>query len=222
MSCAAIIVAAGRSQRMGFDKMLSSLGGRPVLQWSLDAFLEAEEVETVVVVTSSERFAQLDQGSGTTVLRAEGDEERYLSVIRGLEALPPATKYVAVHDGARPLVLPSQIDDVVRTARDRGAAALARRMTETLKRSDDQHLVSGSLSRENLWIMETPQAFRFDILHEAYELIKKEGIPVTDEASAAEIAGVYTSLVENQRPNPKVTVPGDLPLAEAILHSLNS
>ena len=76
---------------MGFDKMLSSLGGRPVLQWSLDAFLEAEEVETVVGVTSSERFAQLDQGSGTTVLRAEGDEERYLSVIRGLEALPPAT-----------------------------------------------------------------------------------------------------------------------------------
>ncbi len=222
MSCAAIIVAAGRSQRMGFDKMLSMLNGQPVLQWSLDAFLEAEEIDTIVVVTSAERFAKLAPGTGKPVLRAEGDEERYLSVIRGMEALPSKPEYVTVHDGARPLVLPGQIDAVVRTARDKGAAALARRMTETLKRSDSQCLTSESLSRENLWIMETPQAFRFDMLSDAYNLIKERDIQVTDEVSAVEAVGIATKLVENQRPNPKVTVSGDLPLAEAVLDSLNS
>ena len=222
MSCAAIIVAAGRSQRMGFDKMLSMLNGQPVLQWSLDAFLEAEEIDTIVVVTSAERFAKLAPGTGKPVLRAEGDEERYLSVIRGMEALPSKPEYVTVHDGARPLVLPGQIDAVVRTARDEGAAALARRMTETLKRSDSQCLTSESLSRENLWIMETPQAFRFDMLSDAYNLIKERDIQVTDEVSAVEAVGIATKLVENQRPNPKVTVSGDLPLAEAVLDSLNS
>ena len=222
MSCAAIIVAAGRSQRMGFDKMLSMLNGQPVLQWSLDAFLEAEEIDTIVVVTSAERFAKLAPGTGKPVLRAEGDEERYLSVIRGMEALPSKPEYVTVHDGARPLVLPGQIDAVVRTARDEGAAALARRMTETLKRSDSQRLTSESLSRENLWIMETPQAFRFEMLSDAYNLIKERDIQVTDEVSAVEAVGIATKLVENQRPNPKVTVSGDLPLAEAVLDSLNS
>ena len=70
--------------------------------------------------------------------------------------------------------------------------------------------------------METPQAFRFDTLSEAYKLIQERGIHVTDEVSAAEAVGVTTKLVENQRPNPKVTVSGDLPLAEAILNSLHS
>lgn len=207
---------------MGFDKMLCPLDGRPVLQWSLDAFLDAEEIETIVVVTSSERFTQLDLGSRKPVLRTDGDQERYLSVIRGMEALPSETDYVAVHDGARPLVLPSQIDTVVRTARDKGAAALARRMTETLKRTDAQRVTSASLSRENLWIMETPQAFSLDMLSEAYTLIQEREIQVTDEVSAVETVGIPTKLVENQRPNPKVTIPGDIPLAEAILRSLES
>ena len=206
---------------MGFDKMLSMLNGQPVLQWSLDAFLEAEEIDTIVVVTSAERFAKLAPGTGKLVLRTEGDEERYLSVIRGMEALPSKPEYVTVHDGARPLVLPGQIDAVVRTARDEGAAALARRMTETLKRSNSQCLTSESLSRDNLWIMETPQAFRFDMLADAYNLIKERDIQVTDEASAVEANGIATKLVENQRPNPKVTVSGDLPLAKAVLDSLN-
>ena len=95
-------------------------------------------------------------------------------------------------------------------------------MTETLKRSDSQCLTSESLSRENLWIMETPQAFRFDMLSDAYNLIKERDIQVTDEVSAVEAVGIATKLVENQRPNPKVTVSGDLPLAKAVLDSLNS
>ena len=158
MSCAAIIVAAGHGHRMGFDKMLAPLGGRPVLQWSLDAFLQAGEIDTVVVVTSEERFAQLDPGTEKPVLRADGDRERFLSVMRGLDAIPsPTPSHVAVHDGARPLIQPAQIDEVIRASRDDGAAALAHRVTETLKKADDQGVTQRSVPREDLWIMETPR-----------------------------------------------------------------
>ncbi len=217
MSCAAIIVAAGQGHRMGFDKMTALLEGKPVLQWSLDAFLQAREIETVVVVTSEERFAHLDPGTGKPVLRVDGDRERFLSVIRGLDAFPSPPAYVAVHDGARPLILPAQIDQVIKASRDEGAAALARRVTETIKTTDDNDFTHRSVPRDRLWIMETPQAFRFEILRRAYRATESQALEVTDDVSAAEAIGVPTRLVENLLSNLKVTLPQDLALAEAIL-----
>ena len=85
MSSAAVIVAAGRGRRMGFDKLLAPLCGKPVLQWSLDAFLQAKTVDSIVVVTNEERFAALDLGTDKPVIRANGDRERFLSVMRGLD-----------------------------------------------------------------------------------------------------------------------------------------
>ena len=219
MSCAAIIVAAGQGHRMGFDKMVALLGGKPVLQWSLDAFLQAKEVETVVVVTSEERFAQLNPGSEKPVLRVDGDCERFLSVMRGLDAISSPPDYVAVHDGARPLILPEQIDQVIRASRDEGAAALARRVTETLKKADDHGFTQCSVSRDQLWIMETPQSFRFKILQQAYQKTTSQHLDVTDDVSAAEAIGIHTKLIENPLPNLKITVAQDLTLAEAILRT---
>ena len=195
---------------MGFDKMVALLGGKPVLQWSLDAFLQAKEVETVVVVTSEERFAQLDPGSGKPVLRVDGDCERFLSVMRGLDALSSPPDYVAVHDGARPLILPEQIDEVIRASR---------RVTETLKKADDHGFTQCSVSRDQLWIMETPQSFRFKILQQAYQKTTSQHLDVTDDVSAAEAIGIHTKLIENPLPNLKITVAQDLTLAEAILRT---
>jgi len=217
MSCAAVIVAAGSGRRMGFDKLLAPLRGKPVLQWSLDAFLRAEEISSIVVVTNEERFDQLDRGNSKPVLRVAGSRERFLSVINGLDAIPEAPVYVAVHDGARPLILPEQIDEVIKAARNEGAAALARRVTETLKKSDDRDFAHGSVSRERLWIMETPQAFRFKMLRRAYRVTESRRIGVTDDVSAARAIGVSTKLIENDQPNIKITVPRDLELVEAIL-----
>ena len=217
MSCAAIIVAAGSGRRMGFDKLLAPLRGKPVLQWSLDAFLRAEEISSIVVVTNEERFDQLDRGNSKPVLRVAGSRERFLSVIKGLDAIPEAPVYVAVHDGARPLILPEQIDEVIKAARNEGAAALARRVTETLKKADDRDFAHGSVSRERLWIMETPQAFRFKMLRRAYRVTESRRIGVTDDVSAARAIGVSTKLIENGQPNIKITVPRDLELVEAIL-----
>jgi len=204
---------------MGFDKMVALLGGKPVLQWSLDAFLQAKEVEIVVVVTSEERFAHLDPGTGKPVLRVDGDRERFLSVIRGLDAIPSPPSYVAVHDGARPLILSEQIDQVIRTSRDEDAAALARRVTETIKTVDDHDFTHHSVPRDRLWIMETPQAFRFEILRRAYRTTESQALEVTDDVSAAEAIGVPSKLVENLLPNLKITMPQDLALAETILRT---
>lgn len=219
MSCAAIIVAAGRGRRMGFDKLLAPLGGKPVLQWSLDAFLQAESIESVVLVTTEERFQQLNLGTAKPVVRVEGDRERFLSVMRGLEAVPSPPPYVAVHDGARPLILPQQIDQLVKVAHDEGAAALARRVTETLKKADDQDYARTTVPRDLLWVMETPQAFRFEMLCRAYTEAAAQGLAVTDDVSAVEAIGVPTKLIENPLPNLKITVPQDLAVVEALLAS---
>jgi 2-C-methyl-D-erythritol 4-phosphate cytidylyltransferase len=219
MSCAAVIVAAGRGRRMGFDKLLAPLCGKPVLQWALDAFLQAELIDAIVVVAPEERFAALEIGTSKPVLRVDGDRERSLSVVRGLDALPQPATYVAVHDGARPLVQPEQIDECLRVARDTGAAALARRVTETLKKGNDELFARGSVSREDLWIMETPQAFRFKMLRRAYAVAESRRLQITDDVSAAEAVGVATKLIENPLPNLKITVPQDLAVAEALLRA---
>ena len=217
MSCCAIIVAAGRSRRMGFDKLMAPVAGKPVLQWSLDAFLACELVTRVVVVTDEERFAQLDTGTEKEIVRADGDRERFLSVANGLQAVPGKPKFVAIHDGARPLIRPEQVEDCIGHARETGAAALARRVTETIKKGTRDGFSRGSVPREELWFTETPQVFRPKLIARAYQQVLARRMPVTDDVSAADALGIATKLVENKLPNLKVTVLGDLVVAEAIL-----
>ena len=127
MKCDAIIVAAGRGRRMGFDKLMAPLAGKTVLQWSLDAFLACDIIGRIVVVTDENRFARLRNDTSKEVIRVDGGRERFLSVAAGLDVLSGGAPYLAVHDGARPLVMPDQIDACYRAARDHGAATLARR-----------------------------------------------------------------------------------------------
>ena len=222
MSCAAVVVAAGSGRRMGFDKLLAPLAGKPVLQWSLEAFAAAGEIDEIIVVTPEERLAQLTLPSSKPVTRVDGDRERAFSVMRGLDAVA-SSSHVAVHDGARPLIDPGQIDNVVRAAHTHRAAVLARKVTETMKRADDaDEFTASDVSRDGLWIMETPQAFALDLLRQAYTEAEAQGLVVTDEVSAAGVLNVPTKLVENPTPNLKITVPQDLAVAEAILNSNRS
>lgn len=214
---AAVIVAAGSARRMGFDKLLAPLAGKPVLQWSIEAFLASECVEAVAVVTSEDRFAEVLPAAGKPVWRVDGGAERFLSVRRGLDSFPVAPTVVAVHDGARPLIRPGQIDSCLRAAAEWGAAALARRVTETLKRADHDLRTRESVERDDLWVMETPQAFRFETLQEAYREAERRDLHLTDDVSAVQTLGVATRLLENPHPNLKITVPQDLLVAEALL-----
>jgi 2-C-methyl-D-erythritol 4-phosphate cytidylyltransferase len=216
--CGAIIVAAGNSRRLGHDKLTWTLDGVTVLRRSINAFLKAQHINSIVVVCPLDRWNQIDHENFTKpVTRIDGGKERQDSVAAGLAALPADTQLVAVHDGARPLVSPNDIDRCVEAAHAFGAAALARRATETMKRSDDNDFNTEPVDRHNLWCMETPQVFRTDLLRDASNTIARDGITATDEVSAVEQLGTKVKFVESQNPNLKITTPADLALAEAMV-----
>ena len=201
---------------MGFDKLASPLGGVPVLRKTLDAFLAAESITEVVIVCPAERWDLLGCDIfPKSVRRVDGGADRQDSVAAGLAEI--SSDYVAVHDGARPLVSPADIDRCVAAAWEHRAAALARRVTETLKRSDLADFSAKAVSREHLWFMETPQVFESELLRQAYAAVAAHGLAVTDEVSALEAVGVRVKFVESRHPNLKITTPADLALAEATL-----
>jgi len=207
----AILVAAGSSKRMGFDKLAALLNGKPVIQRTLDAFLACEEITEILVICPPERFELLDQTTFTKpVRRIDGGAERHLSVANGLAAVSPTAELIAVHDAARPLVSQTDILATIAAAKSHGAASLARRVTETLKRSDPEGFTLSAVSRENLWFIETPQIFRTELIQSAYANVIKQGISVTDETSALETISIKTQLIASTSPNPKITTPADL------------
>jgi 2-C-methyl-D-erythritol 4-phosphate cytidylyltransferase len=220
MSCCAILVAAGSSRRMGFDKLAAPLAGKPVLRRTLEAFLASDVIDHVVVVAPQDRFEALLAGEHSKpVTRVDGGQDRQDSVRNGLAAVPVDCDLVAVHDGARPLVSSSDIARCVEAARATGAAALARPVTETLKRSDAEGFARESVDRELLWFMETPQIFRTSLLREACAAVMDRKLVTTDEVSALEAIGMPTRLIASVAPNPKITHPSDLILAEALLRA---
>ncbi|NNE91272.1 MAG: 2-C-methyl-D-erythritol 4-phosphate cytidylyltransferase [Verrucomicrobiales bacterium] len=225
MAASAILVAAGSSRRMGFDKLGVELAGKPVLAWSIEAFESCPDISEIVVVASDERFGDLEKWQSSfgwkKVSRiVSGGAERHLSVWNGLEAIDAGSEFAAVHDGARPLIQPKAISLCLESAGQFGAAVLGHPVTDTLKRADSKgEKVESSVSRENLWAMETPQCFSVELLKEAYGKILSTGEIVTDEVSALQKLGREIRLIENPDPNPKITFRGDLIVAGAILEN---
>lgn len=200
---------------MGFDKLAAEIGGVSVLRRSVDSFMATAEISRVIVVGPVERFESLGPDFPKPLLRTDGGAERQHSVANGLALVEE--DFVAVHDGARPMVKPEAIAACIAAAREHDAAALARQVVETMKRSDAAGFARESVSRDLLWIMETPQVFRTDLLRKAYSKVRDLGLTITDEVSALEALGIATKLVPSPTPNPKVTVPADIALAEALL-----
>ncbi|MEN9992198.1 MAG: 2-C-methyl-D-erythritol 4-phosphate cytidylyltransferase [Verrucomicrobiota bacterium] len=219
MSIAAIIVAAGSSQRMGFDKLAAPLGASSVLAHSVKAFCDCSLVDEVIVVCSEQRFASLlaNQPFAHQLRRVDGGASRQESVQRGLDVVAVTTEIVAVHDGARPLIRQDVIEQCLSQARQHGACSLARRVTETLKRATPEDVSCGSVDRAHLWFMETPQCFALDLLQRAYAQVRAKGVEVTDEVSAIEHIGIGAYLWESRFPNVKITIPADLELAAYLL-----
>lgn len=209
MSFAAIIVASGSSQRMGFDKLAAQWRGKTILWHSVHAFSSLEEISQVIVVTPPNRFAWLAD-LGPKLNQVDGGRERSDSVAAGLTALRDEISHVAIHDGARPLVSPESIRATFAAAEANKAASLARRVTETLKRATPEGITSESVSRDNLWVMETPQVFSKGLIEKAYQSVTSSDSQITDEVSALQLLNQGTTLVENLTPNPKITIKADL------------
>jgi 2-C-methyl-D-erythritol 4-phosphate cytidylyltransferase len=216
----AIIVAAGSSRRLGFDKLTAPLTGKPVIWHTVAAFENTKCVDEIVVVTRADRideFKAMFKNAGKVAAILAGGEHRHNSVEAGLHHLKETTRYVAVHDGARPLITPTAIEQVFEEARRSGAASLAEAVRDTLKRAGNDLVVRESIDRNQVYAMQTPQVFERKLLEQAYAAVAQNGQLVTDEVSAVELLGKKIILVPSEEVNFKITYQRDLELAEAVL-----
>lgn len=225
MKTVALIVAAGQSTRCEGEvpKQFRMLCGRPLLSWTISRFESAASIDSVVVVVAEDYLmfageSVVDPYGFNKVLKVvSGGDSRQESVLKGLQALPSTTQWVAIHDGARPLVSPVDIDRVVSAAQQSGAAMLAAPLSDTVKRVDDGVIVA-TLDRHVLYGAQTPQVFHYDMILGAH-VGARGGTAATDDALLAESLGVPVHVIEPSGPNLKVTTAVDLLLAEAILRS---
>ncbi len=219
----AIIVAAGSSRRMGFDKMFAPLAGHPVVWHSIKAFEEAKEVGEIIIVAKEDRvdeFRRLVKGAHFRKVKevVAGGGERHISVWRGLQVIESAgSEFVAIHDGARPLTTPALIHECVAAARAHGAACCASPIPDTVKRASMEQMVQESVERTGLWAMQTPQVFASGLILQAYAALMARNEMVTDEVSAVQKLGKKIFLLKNEDWNFKITFPHDLELAEHVL-----
>ncbi|MCX6975233.1 MAG: 2-C-methyl-D-erythritol 4-phosphate cytidylyltransferase [Verrucomicrobia bacterium] len=220
-TAAGLIVAAGSSTRMGFDKMTAPLQGRPVVEWSLQAFQQCSQITLGVLVCAPDRITEFQKLAAPYPKFQHivaGGSERSASVLNGLRALAPfAPNFVAVHDAARPLVTPALITRILEAARIHQAASAAQRVSDTLHRGDAQGVLLETVPREGVFAMQTPQAAGFDILLAALQAHQAGS---TDEVSALIAYGINPVAILNELPNFKITYPQDLTLAEALLTTI--
>lgn len=218
----AIVVAAGRGERMGGGpkKQFRLLQGRPVLHWSLEALFEAPSVDGIVVVAPAEDVDRLRQEltesfpGGRVASVVEGGSSRAESVRKGLSRVPETCAWVIVHDAARPLLTPELVGRVLDGARQSGAATAAIPMADTVKEADERGFALRTLDRSRLWRIQTPQAFRRELLWEAHQ--RAGSGEATDDCQLVEALGAQVRLVEGDPRNLKITTEGDWAVVQAL------
>lgn len=218
----AIIVAAGKGVRMGTDKLWLEIAGRPVIAHTWQKFNDAKCVDEIILVVRDgmqKNFAELAakfrfQKPFRIVV---GGAERQDSVWNGLEAVSPKTEIVAIQDAARPCTSEALIAATIEAARETGAAVAAQAVTDTIKETADGKTIFRTLDRTKLWSVQTPQTFRVEVIRRAISTARQKNVIFTDDTAACELIGQPVRLVPSATPNPKVTVPGDLPVIESLL-----
>ena len=218
----AIIVAAGKSERMGAgtDKAFLSLVNKPVVAWSLLAFERCPEIDRIVLVVRKDQLVAAKAvcqmfGISKIMKIVPGGAKRQESVQAGLDACDIDTRFVVIHDGARPCVTADIVSEVVKAVKRSPAVTVGRRMTDTVKRVEKGSVVSATEDRSKLWSVQTPQAFAIRTLRDAYKKLGKT--EVTDDCQAVELAGETVKIVETLAPNFKITTVEDLQIAGALL-----
>jgi len=222
----AIIVAAGVGKRMGpnVDKLWLPVAGRPVIAHTWKQFNDAACVDDIVIVVRDgmqESFAELaaEHGFKKPFRIVVGGAERQDSVWNGLSALAADAEIVAIQDAARPCTTADLIAATIQAAKETGAAVAAQPVTDTIKETGDGQTISRTVDRSKLWSVQTPQTFRVDVIRRAIAAAKLRNLTLTDDTAACELIGQPVRLVRCVTPNPKVTVPADLPFVESLLQS---
>ena len=225
---AVIFPAAGQSRRFGDasqKKIYHEIDGRAVWLRAVEPFVNRDDVSQLILAIAPddrELFERRYRANvvflGITVV--EGGAERFDTVAACLERVDPACEFVAVHDAARPFPTGDLIDRVFDTARQHGAALPGIAVSDTLKRAGPDGMIIETVSRAGLCAVQTPQAFRLDLLREAHANRERLAVPVTDDAQLVEAIGHPCQIVAGSPFNLKITTRDDLRMAEAILNVL--
>jgi len=231
MKAAVIITAGGLGKRFVGEgaellpKQFIPLSTKPLIVYSIRSFERSKFISEIILVvpdkwveyTEAEIVDKFNIKKVSKVIA--GGAERQESVRNGFSTLSTKPEIVAVHDGVRPFVTLDIIDEVITEAANSGGAIAAIPATDTIKQSSPEHIIENTVPRNKIWFAQTPQAFKYEILKEAFEKASEDGYLGTDEAELVERLGREVKLVLGSKNNIKITTPEDIKLAELILAS---
>ena len=220
--CSAVVLAAGNSQRMGRDKILMPIGGKPVIAHTLMALESSDCIDEIVVVTKYERLQEIADichkyGISKASRVVLGGKTRLESSLIGVNNVSEKATLIAIHDGARPFLSDNLIGRVVHSAQIHGAAAPAVTSTDTVRILNSKGVVTETPQRELVALMQTPQVFMAEMIKVSLAKAQEKGIKLTDDCSAVEALGYKVTVVAGDADNIKLTTARDLYIAEGIL-----
>ncbi len=238
----AILLAAGQGRRLGGDipKQYRKIKGIPLAARSYEALAQSDVITDIVMVipkgdeeyVRNEILESLENKALLTKLRgfAYGGEERYHSVMNGLDAISWPCDYVFIHDGARPFIDAASLERLEQAVKETGAAIAGMPSKDTVKVADAGKMVAATPDRSSVWIVQTPQVFDRELITKAYHQaleqlpqLEAKGIHITDDAMVAEeMLHARIRLVEASYRNIKITTPEDIAIAEAFLGAIET
>lgn len=228
MKNSVIIVAAGSGKRMksAIAKQYIELKGRTILSYTVETFNNSDYIDDIILVTSKDSMDYVKNeivdkyGFDKVRCVTEGGKERQDSVYNGLKMVSNDTDVVLIHDGVRPFVEDKYIAELESVAMEFGGCVLGTPVKDTIKVCDNEGYITDTPARETLWLAQTPQCFRYDIIMKAYEEAEKNGIRGTDDSMLAERLGFKIKIVKGDYNNIKITTPEDLYMGEVILENI--
>ena len=235
MASSVILLCAGKSARMRdqvTDKILVPLNGKPVVNYSLEAFAKSGTVEEYIIAYRDQvqriGISQAIENHPIADLNIRwvmGGSERQDSVYNALSQLTENIHYIFIHDCARPLIDGQSLITLKDMVKKDKAVTLAHQITDTVKQiesdnPDLRNLQLNNLDRSKLWAMETPQVFERNLIVQAYQSLKKDNIEATDDTTAVISYGHKVSFLESTKPNPKLTTPEDISMIENFIEDL--
>ncbi|HHX63104.1 MAG TPA: 2-C-methyl-D-erythritol 4-phosphate cytidylyltransferase [Epulopiscium sp.] len=225
MYCSVVIVAAGSGRRMGTEvkKQYLKLNGKEILAHTIGQFEKCNRIDEIILVTGEEEVAYCHEyickkyGFFKIKNIVAGGKERQDSVYNGLLQVSEQTQIVLIHDGARPLIGIEEIEESIEVASQEGACVVGVPLKDTVKICNDNQLVEQTPRRDTLWIVQTPQTFKYDLIMAAYEAGMKNNIVATDDAMMVEELGYPVKIILGRYDNIKITTPEDLLIAKNML-----
>lgn len=221
----AIIVCAGNSLRMGgINKQFLSLGNSTVIGLSMKALQECESIKEIILVTKQEdiqRVKEIAQSLDITKLKdiVIGGNTRQESVLNGCKKLSKDTQLIAIHDGARPLVISQDVENCISNARVYNGSTLGVPVKDTIKVVED-NLIKDTPHRPSLYITQTPQVFKKSIYFRGVEFAQRNSLDFTDDCQLVEAMGYKVYMTVGHYSNIKITTPEDIDIAEILLKGL--